>query len=628
MTRSAIGCTVLIDGREISDGCTPFPADDPAVLSGLRIIWGRASTVDQPQPSSCTFDILDPLYGSRLVPALAIGRQVDVRADTVVYPDPNVSTIPAQIPTAVVNAAATATGAKVTTLIANGGGRAASVTFPPRALSSDPLAWDAVPRTLAGQDWRLKAGVTLPSPGFLGWSSWAATIQPVSYTNPDGKDAAVFGDPVPFVGGVVDTTITPPPGVWLGALVRVYPVGPAWQDLDATAWQDVPAAWTWNSLSTFVVRDLDLLAPAAGALDSGLVFSGRITDIAAKWDGGPDAQLSIIAQDWLAELANRWVGDQPWAAEALWQRALRVVGLSGQPVTLNVDAPMGFLPVTYRDVDSQPAASLLQQLATSGAGVLWTATHLVTGQIMRIEDVTNRPAALTLTDVPGGIVRVIPSQAAADNSLPVSACVIDADPVRFILDTTETVSMVAVQWLDQVVDPDNGAIKPTQRTVEISDPIMLSTIGARRLSVSTQLRAQADAEAQANTWLARSSVLSWRIEGLSWDTAGDLSTAEIEPLMTLLDGTRRNGLPILLTDLPEWAGPMVGGQDQVALYVEGGQYDYTGGAWTLALTTSSATGSAAGSFPWQAADPGWQWQEMAPEVTWLDLYGVTYPDVI
>lgn len=617
MTRSAIGCTVLIDGREISDGCTPFPADDPAVLSGLRIIWGRASTVDQPQPSSCTFDILDPLYGSRLVPALAIGRQVDVRADTVVYPDPNVSTIPAQIPTAVVNAAATATG-----------GRAASVTFPPRALSSDPLAWDAVPRTLAGQDWRLKAGVTLPSPGFLGWSSWAATIQPVSYTNPDGKDAAVFGDPVPFVGGVVDTTITPPPGVWLGALVRVYPVGPAWQDLDATAWQDVPAAWTWNSLSTFVVRDLDLLAPAAGALDSGLVFSGRITDIAAKWDGGPDAQLSIIAQDWLAELANRWVGDQPWAAEALWQRALRVVGLSGQPVTLNVDAPMGFLPVTYRDVDSQPAASLLQQLATSGAGVLWTATHLVTGQIMRIEDVTNRPAALTLTDVPGGIVRVIPSQAAADNSLPVSACVIDADPVRFILDTTETVSMVAVQWLDQVVDPDNGAIKPTQRTVEISDPIMLSTIGARRLSVSTQLRAQADAEAQANTWLARSSVLSWRIEGLSWDTAGDLSTAEIEPLMTLLDGTRRNGLPILLTDLPEWAGPMVGGQDQVALYVEGGQYDYTGGAWTLALTTSSATGSAAGSFPWQAADPGWQWQEMAPEVTWLDLYGVTYPDVI
>jgi len=92
-----------------------------------------------------------------------------------------------------------------------------------------------------------------------------------------------------------------------------------------------------------------------------------------------------------------------------------------------------------------------------------------------------------------------------------------------------------------------------------------------------------------------------------------------------LDGTRRNGLPIALTELPEWAGPMTHGQSEVALYVEGGRYEYEAGSWVLELMTSSATGSAIGNLPWQNLEPGWSWAEFDPEVAWLDLYGVTYP---
>src|SRR4029077_10928347 len=98
MSAAPIGCTVYIDGVPISDGCSAVSHDAPAVLSGLRIVWGRTSSVDQATASSCSFAIDDPLTGERIVPSLTIGRTVDVHADTVIYPDPDVSTIPVRLP--------------------------------------------------------------------------------------------------------------------------------------------------------------------------------------------------------------------------------------------------------------------------------------------------------------------------------------------------------------------------------------------------------------------------------------------------------------------------------------------------------------------------------------------------
>jgi hypothetical protein len=623
VSSNEIGATVLIDGQPISDGCTSTDPHAPAVLSGLRVTWGRTGTVDQPTPSSCVFTVADPTTGPRLVPTLTIGRRVDVRTDTVIYPDPTVSTIPALIPSDLVHATRVVVApAGTATAVADGTGLAMLVTFPPLAYTPNPLGWDTVPRTLPGQSWRFTATAAFPAV-FAGWHGWAVTVCPVAFTRPDGTDARPLGPAAP--GPAVDVTFTPPPGVWLGLQVRCYPPGPAWAQLDGTAWSGLPGH-TWEQLSTIVISGVQLLAPAAGAAQSALVFSGRITDVIASWDGGPDTGLQVIAQDWLAELANRFVGDTPWPAEPLGTRADRVVALSGQPVTLTTDPGVAALQVTYRDVDRQAATGLLQQLATSCGGILWTATHLVTGQVMRIEDTAARPAALTLSTAGTGLVHVVPSPAAIATALPLTACDLDADPVRFVLDMTDTVSMVAVQWLEQVADPGPPAtVKPTQRTLELTDPNTLAVIGARRLSVSTQLTGSGDATLQAQGWLARSSVLAWRIEGLTWDTDADLDPGEITAIMTLLDGTRRNGLPIALTDLPDWAEALTGGQDQVALYVEGGTYTYAAGSWVLELATSAATGSAAGNTPWTALDPGWRWLDFDPAVTWLDLYGVTYP---
>jgi hypothetical protein len=622
VSTGAISCTVLIDEDVINDGCAVMDEHSPTVLSGLRVSWGRNSSVDQPAPSSCTFEILDPLVGARLVPSLTIGRRVDVRTDTVIYPDPDVSTIPAMIPSEVANAVAVVNPAGTTVAVSGPAPSAVMVTFPPLPYTPNPLGWDAVPRTLPGQDWRFQVTVTLPPGPFAGWNSWAATAVPVTFTKPDGSDSTALTPEYPATP-TVDVTFTPPAGVWLGLRVRVYPVGPAWTELDGTAWDASPAQWTWDALGTFVITAMRMLAPAAGAAQSAMVFSGRITDISTRWDGGPDAFVSIIAQDWLAELANRVVGDTPWAMEALGTRAQRIVQLSGQPITLTVDTAPAALPVTYRDVDRQPATTLLQQLATSAGAVLWTATHLVTGQVMRVEDIGARPAAQTLTAAGSGLVHVIPAPATL-NALPLSSCDVDAEPVRFDLDMTDTVSMVSLQWVEQTVGTE-GEQKPTQRTIDVSDASVVAAIGARRLSVSTQLAQSADAQAQATGWLARSSVLAWRINNLRWDTAGLLSPDDVSTVMTLLDGTQRIGLPLTLTEIPEWAWPVAGGHAELALYVEGGTYEYHAGAWQLELNTSSATASSLGVFPWTASEPAWNWDLWDPGVSWLDLYGVTYP---
>jgi hypothetical protein len=82
---------------------------------------------------------------------------------------------------------------------------------------------------------------------------------------------------------------------------------------------------------------------------------------------------------------------------------------------------------------------------------------------------------------------------------------------------------------------------------------------------------------------------------------------------------------MLLTDLPPWVQPMTSQDDQVALYVEGGTYVYNAGHWELSVTTSNASGSAVGYTPWNALDADWAWNDWDPEVSWLDLFGVTYP---
>lgn len=71
-------CELWVDGTRYADGTGPEAPEAPVALSGLRVTWGRTTTVDQPDPSTCSFVILDPAAGDRFDADLGLGSVVQV----------------------------------------------------------------------------------------------------------------------------------------------------------------------------------------------------------------------------------------------------------------------------------------------------------------------------------------------------------------------------------------------------------------------------------------------------------------------------------------------------------------------------------------------------------------------
>jgi hypothetical protein len=632
--------SLWVDGVRYADGQPGEPDDLPVALTDLAVTWGRASTVDQPTPATLSFVVMDVGGGERFTDRLHVGARVVVRADAVIYPAPSVSVVvdagfeaaavgstPSTLRSnavAVVSAARAHTGTHSARVRPVDAKRGARVIFPPAPMTpGNPSGWDAIPRTAAGQSWGFGASVWVPE--YLAAVA-RVIVRPAYFPRPYGPatvvDAPAAGVP-PVAGWVTYAgTVNPPADVWVGVVVDIFPTGPAWDDVPAsTTWNDLTTpAPSWDDLADVYVDDLAVLAPAAGANRAGSVFDGRITDMAARYDLDVGATIvDVIAQDDTAELANRFVGTAPWPAEPLTTRFGKVVAASGQVVSYVVDAGPGALQVSYRDVDAQPALGLLQELAESSNAVLWSASSIGTGAFLRLEDIGARPALQKLIRGADLIVVIVPADIVGTNGITVSACDVLLDPVRWEVDSTDSSTRIDVGWLEQVVDA--GVTKPTNRTVTIVDPAAETATGRRRVGVQTQLTTSANATAVGTAILARLTADGWRVAGLTWRAEVDdpLTPAGVAAVMQVLDGATRLGLPIMLTDLPEWS-PIPVGAD-VPLFLEGGRFSNVDGAWQLDLVTSSAKSQGVG-VRWDDLPAAWQWNQFDPDITWNDLYGV------
>ena len=121
-------------------------------------------------------------------------------------------------------------------------------------------------------------------------------------------------------------------------------------------WRDTPGTWaayvgTW-----------------AQARETVALFHGAITDVQTSWSPLEPHEtwgvvLDVIAVDPVADLARLPVGDIPWPQETVLQRAQRIAALT--PLTWTFDASTAL--VAPRDVDRQPAAGLLDDLAQTGS---------------------------------------------------------------------------------------------------------------------------------------------------------------------------------------------------------------------------------------------------------------------
>jgi lysophospholipase L1-like esterase len=376
---------------------------------------------------------------------------------------------------------------------------------------------------------------------------------------------------------------------------------------------------TWQDLARTLVDDLLVLAPAEGAARAGEVFTGRITDLDAQWDAGAGGTaVDVTAQDDTAELANRYVGAQPWPAEQLVTRFGRILDAAGQHMAAIVDPTAAAHQVSYRDVDNQPSLALLQSLAQSVGGALWSATSLTTGPYLRLEDIDARPALLVLEMGDDDLVHIVPATVLGDRGVTVSACDVLLDPVHWQQSVDDDATRVTVGWRDQAPDP----VKPTDRAVTAIDAAAEAATGRRRVQVSTELAAGADATALASSLLARLSTGGWRIRGITYrvELTDPLGPEGIALVMTILDATTRIGLPIMLTYVPSWSPAPT--RADVPLFLEGARFTNDAGAWTLELITSSAVNQGAADVAWQDLPADWSWAELGPEIAWADLAGV------
>lgn len=166
--------------------------------------------------------------------------------------------------------------------------------------------------------------------------------------------------------------------------------------------------------------------------------------------------------------------------------------------------------------------------------------------------------------------------------LELDACQVLREPVEWTQDTQDVSTRVSVTWYDPVA--------ATDKLAQVVDTAAEAKYGKRRVSISSQLVTEASALNVANRVLNRVRVLDWRAQTLSLDASvinNDDSTpgAFAEVWLALLNGTRRNGLLLALTNLPDWA-PVA--TNAVAVYVEGGKYVHERGVWVLELTVSNA----------------------------------------
>ena len=310
-----------------------------------------------------------------------------------------------------------------------------------------------------------------------------------------------------------------------------------------------------------------------------VVFGGRVTDVDVAWDdAGGGAVLTLIAVDLMGDLANRFVGAEPWVMETLAQRASRIVAAVAPGTPLTVDGRPGALQVSRMDVDRQAADGLLNDLATSGTAAIWVLTDTAGKAKIRIEDTSAREGLWVLVKGADGLWRPGPS-ANAGRQLDAAAVVRDA--VKWVRATSDLVTRVTVRWLDQSTSPDT-----TERSVGLVDTVPEKTYGARGLSVGTVLANATDATNIANTLMAAlSESAAWRASGVRWDLDAAEPTDDGRLLaLDLLDNLTRFGLAITIAPLPAW----VPAGAEAGMYIDGGVYSFEGGRWVMDLATTSA----------------------------------------
>lgn len=333
-----------------------------------------------------------------------------------------------------------------------------------------------------------------------------------------------------------------------------------------------------------------------------MVWSGAVVTATGQTAGDHAITVSITATETGAQLADKTIGDEPWAVEPAEARAQRILTLADtDTLPIRVDSTVGDILLSRLDVDSQPPLDLLHNIAQSVGGVLWstsvtrvTSTGSTAYPQLWLEDTSRRPARQQFVIDPD--THQVSIEDTVTGAMMLSANDLLRDPVQWVRDKSALINSVDVSWLEQATDEDGQPTtidRVTRETRPGADPI-------RTLSIDTELISELEADKLADRWLATMDpYVSWTASGLSLDTrllkrdvdsdtaAGIDYAQRFSAVIDLLSPMERIGATIALANMPFWA------PQQGALYVEGGTYTVTDGQWMLDLNVSVGNGESA-----------------------------------
>jgi len=348
----------------------------------------------------------------------------------------------------------------------------------------------------------------------------------------------------------------------------------------------------------------------------GRMFAGRIVERSLthfnESDGTPWGRFTVTAVGPLAVLGVRRIGDVPWPQETGTARATRILTAGGTPWQVDGTVDLSVLP---RDVDAQPAAGLLDELASwTSAAVFDTPTGEVVYQALSGRSRPVVPfmwddfdpaatwdqfdAALTWDGDPPSIGDWPSPTSEFPIVLPCTAVVFEPE---WASAEATIVNEVAIGY---------GAADP-QAEVRLEDAASITAHGRRYLYQGTGLATSADATARASHILTTQHMERWQIGDVT--VALDLlDPATYAAVLGLVcgDHVTLQGLP-QPAPATDWTGIVEGWT--FTQWAEGGTLREQ-----MILTLSDPLLSLA-VMRWDDYPAIYEWQEHPNFVAWDDL---------
>jgi hypothetical protein len=594
MTMTPFAVRINVAGRDLATSANDLREGVPAVIDGLSFQWGRETRLDQPAPGSLTATLLVPTES-----AAAALAHLDPGARVIAY----------------------------TSYSDNAG--VGIVEYP------DPQFWKA----LTTGDRALVAPAPMAESGQLGdqWSGLGrydpGAPFPVRF---EYRVVRAFAPATMVARPVYFRTIRdahPAYGPWApipSEVGRRHTIGPNESTripLDPSysgcfvgfELQCVQAGS--SRLQDHANRLADHTEPLSNtegiSIESGIIytprpmrreftiFSGRVMSAPITWDTARGlAKITMTANEWTVAVKNTTVGETPWPPETTFARLSRITQAAGIRRSVGTGIAVETVAAA-RDVDARPALDLIHEYATARGTVAWPSYNDTFGEFFQFEAEDSRLGLLRLNYEPDGTAYISVKQGERGTwkALALDASAIRADGITVDRDVATLATTVRVAC-KKVRPPQEGgpSIDSPEayedHEVVVSDDGRFATFGAHEVQVNAGILDKSDTvgylfrnggqspEDLARLILTRSAPGQWKITGMTVDTrVASVSTSD---LRRLLEISKRPGLPILLTSLPEW----MPGAPSIPVYLEGSRASYERNHWAIDLTITHASAQA------------------------------------